>query len=149
MYCGISIRIKKSWRWNCWVMRYVDEELDTEGKEKELSKIVERRRIRSDCLVYTVVGGKNCVSYGRMLRKAKTELLEFKWKTNGTTEDCGVYAMQDIWRRIWGLKCDLTNKPSKSFQLLHSKFIIAMVYSNKKKVEDYMMRTATSHLEEA
>ncbi|KAG6387330.1 hypothetical protein SASPL_152517 [Salvia splendens] len=88
-----------------------------------------------------------------MLRKAKTELLEFKWKTNGITEDCGVYAMRHMetymGTKVNDWKGDLTNKSSKSFQLLCAKFITAMVYSNENKVVDYMMRTATSHLEEA
>ena len=46
-------------------------------------------------------------------------------------------------------KCDLTNKTSKSFQLLLEKFLTAMVYSNENKFVDYMTRTTTSHLEEA
>ncbi|KAG6421558.1 hypothetical protein SASPL_118114 [Salvia splendens] len=95
----------------------------------------------------------NYVSYGWMLRKAKTELLEFKWKTKGITQDCVVFAMQHMETYMgtedndW--ECDLTNKPSKSFQLFHAKFVIAVVYSNGNKVMDYMMRTTTSHLEEA
>ncbi|KAG6416107.1 hypothetical protein SASPL_123531 [Salvia splendens] len=95
----------------------------------------------------------NYVSYGWMLRKAKTELLEFKWKTKGITQDCAVFAMRHMETHMgtedndW--KCDLTNKPSKLFQLFHAKFVIAIVYSNENKVMDYMMRTTTSHLEEA
>lgn len=93
------------------------------------------------------------MSYGRMLRKAKTEVLDFKWKTQGITEDIGVYAMRHMetymGTNVADWKCDLTNKPSKSFQLLRGKFVTAMVYSNESKVVGYMLRTATAHLEEA
>ncbi|KAG6421557.1 hypothetical protein SASPL_118113 [Salvia splendens] len=43
----------------------------------------------------------NYVSYGWMLRKAKTELLEFKWKTKGITQDCGVFAMRRMETYMW------------------------------------------------
>ena len=46
-------------------------------------------------------------------------------------------------------KCNLTNKPSKAFQLLRANFVTAMVYSNENKVIDYMTRTTTSHMNEA
>ena len=88
-----------------------------------------------------------------MLRKATTEVLEFKWKINGVTEDIGVYAMRHMetymGTKVNNWKCDLTNKPSKAFQLLRAKFVTTMVYSNENKVIDYMMRTTTSHMEEA
>ncbi|KAG6436426.1 hypothetical protein SASPL_101324 [Salvia splendens] len=78
---------------------------------------------------------KNC--YGRMLRKAIPEHLEFKWKTEGITNDCGVFAMRHMetymGTKVNDWKCALTNKPSKSFQLLRAKFLTAMVYSNENK----------------
>ena len=107
----------------------------------------------ADFVFYTFMEKCHCVSYGRMLGRAKTELLPVKWMIKGITSDCGVFAMRHMETYMgnkaneW--KCDLTSKPSKSFQLLRAKFCQALVYSNENTAHSNIMRTATSHFEQA
>ncbi|XP_047937753.1 uncharacterized protein LOC125185284 isoform X2 [Salvia hispanica] len=38
----------------------------------------------------------HCVTYGRMLGRAKTELLPVKWMIKGITSNCGMFAMRHM-----------------------------------------------------
>lgn len=87
-----------------------------------------------------------------MLGRATTEVLPVKWMIKGITPDCGVFAMRHMETYMgtkaneW--KCDLTNKESKSFQLLRAKFCQALVYSDENTVHSNIVWIATSHFVE-
>lgn len=75
------------------------------------------------------------IAYGRMLRKAKTEVLALKWSLKEINIDNEMYVMWHM-KTYMGIKvkdwnCDLNNKQSKAFQLLCAKYCQAMVYSTE------------------
>lgn len=72
-----------------------------------------------------------------MLQKANVKVLEMKWSIKEDTTDCGLYAMRHMetymGTKVTDWKCDLTNKQSKSLQLLRPKYCTAMLYNKNSR----------------